>query len=969
MPQRSESKKATAIKQRKGLAFGIALGFFCLHLAVVGIISFTPTDGLEGMLTADGFYVRESILPSLADTIRAGDLVTSIDGYEISNSSSYWLEAEIYADRPQSGEAHVYTLVREGQTSDVPVQLETIGIPAYMQHHWLNFMTFIVYMVIALLVVIRKPLHRASWIYYLLMLVASVPLTSRSAYLSFEGAAFMRSLMTMLSRISFGGAGLLFFLFSLEFPSPVYNRRRETVLYRLWGSISFFLLVAITMTSLTHPLAGSFFACSIACYVPATLVLLGICSMGWAYYHEKQAVKRAQLRWLFWGLFLAMVSAGVAVVLQPSHAVRLEGAVFFISGTFFFSAGAIALIRYKLFLIDTLTQKAVAFAFSSFLVLGVYSGSYVFLQLLFRDLSHLSSLEPAALISILVAVSVTGLARRILREQFSQRFHLYPVDAESLLTYLSEQLAVGATHTRIRELMLGEVPEKLAIRQAWLYTYSVSADELQLLNQDGDSRNATAMTAALHHFLFAGEALKQLYHINPSDMSPEETVLAQHGVEIIIPVYFEKEMVGLYLLSGKLGQKNYTPAELRLLDEIRYQLAFALHNAATYQQILKDRQSMAGVIQSISEGVIVFDKRGEISLRNQVADRMFEGKKSMLVGKNFLGAFLVTDTEASTEKSEAFYEATAKGKRYQGNHWICRRKFAEKPLPASLTCSPLLNADGIIIGSVLTIHDRTEELQLLDTKDSFIATVGHELRTPMLLLNNYIAELREVKNPEEVADTIGILEKTAHRLADRIQQIIKISELQHKEDGLTLSAIDIMAIMAQLDVHYRQRAPEGVRFMIDNQTELASVFITANEKAVMTVCTVLLDNAFDATSEGQVMVRLQYRAGGKQGKQVVLPQEATHLLVEIADTGKGIEPAFLEHMFEPFTQVGGALGRDERKGGLGLGLYLVSLLVKQMHGDVWCMSTIGRGTSFFCSLPIVNEQTDDSIRNDNGYLA
>jgi signal transduction histidine kinase len=220
-------------------------------------------------------------------------------------------------------------------------------------------------------------------------------------------------------------------------------------------------------------------------------------------------------------------------------------------------------------------------------------------------------------------------------------------------------------------------------------------------------------------------------------------------------------------------------------------------------------------------------------------------------------------------------------------------------------------------------------------KDSFIATVAHELRQPLAAIQTALALTRKAVAPERLDHARAVAERqTAHvsRLVDDLLDASRIAQgkiVLHRQRGVLNGILDAALSVVQPLIEERRQElrvemPETPIWMDADVARLQQVFSN------------LLMNASKFTDVGgRILVRVDVAAAA--------------VTVRVRDTGRGIEAAVLPHIFEAFTQA----SPDGR--GLGIGLAVVRALVQQHGGSVEARSDgPGRGSEFIVSLPVAS---------------
>jgi CheY-like chemotaxis protein/anti-sigma regulatory factor (Ser/Thr protein kinase) len=234
-------------------------------------------------------------------------------------------------------------------------------------------------------------------------------------------------------------------------------------------------------------------------------------------------------------------------------------------------------------------------------------------------------------------------------------------------------------------------------------------------------------------------------------------------------------------------------------------------------------------------------------------------------------------------------------------------------------------------------HSRADELAQDDRrKDEFLAMLGHELRNPLAALTHGLDLLR-LTGDASVEQVRTMMERQSRRMTAMLDQLLDVARVISGKLELTRDAADVA---------------EAARAAIESVRPLLAAAGHELEVSLPSAGTVLVLG--DALRLAQVMENLLGNAVKytEDGGRIWLTVEATEQTVEIAvrDTGIGMEPAVLAHIFDLFTQAPGSLHRA--KGGLGLGLALVRSLVQMHGGSVEASSDgPGKGTEVVVTLP------------------
>ncbi|MDX5406295.1 MAG: PAS domain-containing protein [Chromatiaceae bacterium] len=259
-------------------------------------------------------------------------------------------------------------------------------------------------------------------------------------------------------------------------------------------------------------------------------------------------------------------------------------------------------------------------------------------------------------------------------------------------------------------------------------------------------------------------------------------------------------------------------------------------------------------------------------------------------------------------------------------------------------------ADHVLVGSV---QDVTERIQLQQLKDQFISTVSHELRTPLTAIKGALGLVNSGKLgvvPDAVAKLLFLAQSNTERLTQLINDLLDMEKLVA---GKMPFHIEKLAINNELEYAVESIKPYALQHHVDIQIiPQDKVLVMADSLRLQQVLTNLLSNAIKF-SHAEAKVTLQTNISGDKVK------------ITVTDTGQGIAPEFQPRVFERFAQADGSNLRKAT--GTGLGLAICKELISQMHGEIGFVSELGKGTSFFFTLPLWSGKANESS-DDKGYM-
>jgi PAS domain S-box-containing protein len=405
---------------------------------------------------------------------------------------------------------------------------------------------------------------------------------------------------------------------------------------------------------------------------------------------------------------------------------------------------------------------------------------------------------------------------------------------------------------------------------------------------------------------------------------------------------------GVVLVFHDVSWKYAAAESLRESRQARHVAEVALRKAEDSRLVL------AAILESSDDAVIGETLDGVITSWSQAAERMLDYRAAEIIGKP-ISVLMPAD---HSEDMPRILDRIRRGERV-GHFETQRLSKNGRIIDVSLSVSPIRDADGTIIGAAKVARDITdrrrveaERERLLAaaesaradaesanrTKDEFLATLSHELRTPLNAIVGWAKILCSGKlDGPDFEEGLAAIDRNAQALAQIVEDLLDISRITSGNLRLEVQRLSVHDIIEDSLAVVRPAA-NAKDIRVHKVLDSLAGPVTGDPARLQQVIWNLLANAVKFTPKGGQV-------------QVLLERVNSHVEISVIDTGIGIKPEFLPHVFDRFSQADASTTR--RYAGLGLGLAIVKRLVEMHGGSIRAKSPgEGLGATFTVALPI-----------------
>ena len=385
-----------------------------------------------------------------------------------------------------------------------------------------------------------------------------------------------------------------------------------------------------------------------------------------------------------------------------------------------------------------------------------------------------------------------------------------------------------------------------------------------------------------------------------------------------------------------------------------------------YRRLASQLSQVAGksdvVINAITDGVIATDSKGVIELINPAAQSIIGWGKQDAVKLDYKSVLKLIDSkgEELVELSDPVAHVLATNKPERTDRLTLVTNSGKKLL-VSLVISP---AGQIGSGVIIVFRDITREKADERQQAEFISTASHEMRTPVAAIEGYLGLVLN-PNTAQIDDRARDFIQKAHESAQHLGHLFTdLLDVSRADDGRLQNepkVINVVEFLYDIVEGLRPKANEKQLSLIykphpdggnsprfgerADRTISPIYYVSVDPDHLREVAANLVENAIKYTPKGTVAINV----GSGEGESVQ---------ISVEDSGIGIPPEDIGHLFQKFYRVDNSETREI--GGTGLGLYLCRRLCEAMNGRIWVESEYKHGSTFFVALPRLS--TDEATR-------
>lgn len=379
------------------------------------------------------------------------------------------------------------------------------------------------------------------------------------------------------------------------------------------------------------------------------------------------------------------------------------------------------------------------------------------------------------------------------------------------------------------------------------------------------------------------------------------------------------------------------------------QLAMAVNNLSdrveeAQESTESERRRLYSVLTHMSDGVIATDRRGNVITLNEMAARLMAVNADEMMGKSILDVLDIRNQYTLRDLLAIEDEIQLVTSDKEGNRQVLNAYF-----------SLIQRESGFISGLVCVLHDVTEQEKIESERRQFVSNVSHELRTPLTSMKSYLEALNDGawQDPEIAPQFLQVTQEEADRMIRLINDLLNLSRMDSGTAKLDLETVNLNELFAYIlnrfDMMIEKdnndtRQTKTKNYTIKREFTKRTVWVEIDTDRFIQVIDNIMNNAIKYSPDGGVITcRIQ--------------ETGTNVILSITDQGLGIPQKDIDHIFDRFFRVDKA--RSRAQGGTGLGLAISKEVIEMLHGKIWVESKLGKGSTFYISLPYIDYDEGD----------
>lgn len=417
---------------------------------------------------------------------------------------------------------------------------------------------------------------------------------------------------------------------------------------------------------------------------------------------------------------------------------------------------------------------------------------------------------------------------------------------------------------------------------------------------------------------------------------------------------------GLENLSSGQVQTHFnihSSDELEKIAQALNQMAQKIAEVVSKEQAITNQAITAKgkvetVLSSLVDGVIVLNLHRQVIMVNKAAEQLTNYTNQEMVGQLIDNLIKVKDSNDKVIPPINYCAIDLSGQQITPQTLTSVKTIGKNNIQNQLQIisAPIISGIQSDLGCVLILHNHAQEKNLEQMQVDFVSMASHEIRTPLTSIVNYLSVLTEEASSKLTAEQQTFLKNafdSAKQLVTLVNNLLNVSKVERGTFSVIAQTInwqqEIIKIVADNQVQAKQK---HIILSINIPQSLPQV--KADKMRIEEVLNNLINNAINYTDPNGTI-------------EVGAKTSSNEVITYVKDSGRGIPKEAIPHLFTKFFRVEGI--KEANYKGTGLGLYISKSIIDLHHGKIWVESELNKGSTFYFSLPIVQNNSQDIMSN------
>ena len=941
-----------------------------------------PTDGVAWEQTDKGIYAR-AVAPNSAASragilgIVAGDRLIAMSNDEEHNDPIVATEdiPKYLEDAAHTGQRLGYIIQRptaEGGTREYYVYLDNLQpIPnRTTRDYYINFIG-IVYLLVGLFILFKQGGRAPFVLHFTTLCLAAFVLHF------YKPVGFYEDLDLAVSFLD-DAAYVLFAPLFLHF-CAVYPVRRRLSEGKRWLAPLLYapavaLVLLTTLVDFTPSSRLNFSDAFIGNLYKAEFAHFWLALVGGAtllvrrFWKSKVAVVRQQLKWVVWGSVLAVtpftllyavgylfgdMPAAAATTGAGAERWLLDAAVLpliLIPLTF-----GNSVVRYRLMDVDVVVRRAAVYALTT-LAIALMIGVVVYVAGLYAfggEVMTPGVITLRVIIAVLAMTVIVMMAapiKNFLQEQTDRLFYGERYDLRNGLLDFGRTLSATTTLEPLLDALVGRLEQVLGVARVAIFIEDARAASGYRVARSVGLSAEVLVPQDFREMIRVRSAEAGIVRADDIDLQPETSGFVRRALHYYVPCVVRGRMVAVIGLGRASDGSLLSSEDLDILQTISGYVAVAIENSLLYQEQEKRAAELAllkefneSIVESVNVGLLAVDENGRVTRSNSMFEEMLGLRREETVGKLVEELF---DENFAHNLTQILGKSRWHLQELRNAYKLHTTSADGKPLILNVAVAPLRSVSNEQTGSIVVLENVTSRVKLEETLQQseklssiglLAAGVAHEVNTPLTGVSSYTQMLLGMIPETDPKHALLLkVQKQTERATNIAGNLLNFSRAGNGA-GTEFGEIDVNKILDDtlqlLEPQLRKSRVEVLKNYLEKPPK-----IYGNAGKLQQVFTNLVLNARDAMFDGGTITLTTSAAGDEA------------VVIEVADTGIGIDPENMSKIYDPFFTTKGV------GSGTGLGLAVSYGIVQEHAGTIEVESEVGGGTTFRLEFPVAEKR-------------